>query len=341
MSGTDLLRMLVNERLAAAAEEIFVLVEKTISEYQDEVVCSKREIYQLKLQLEHLSVLKPGVQSLKADTQLVTGELLPSLQLCDIKVEQIPVLVQTEIQEHPQVKEEQEDECISPDMETDLSNSAECRLPKPEPTTSCKIFPSIAAATVSVNENTDNRWRESDGSSSPGQGHSTEVIMDQGQLAKEEESLPFCVLKDMDTVNNAVPNEWTAPLSFSDTPHTQPNHPGPSLIKTQNSWISKLEIPWNKLPASLLQALTRGTKACATDRRAMVRAVVSAMQAHCPNPNKAACIEVAKMILSKYPGTFADTTAERGVFGKSLFSLVHKLKTRIENVNRYKNCKRK
>ena len=34
MSGTQLLRLLLQERLTAAVEEIFVLVEKTISEYQ-------------------------------------------------------------------------------------------------------------------------------------------------------------------------------------------------------------------------------------------------------------------------------------------------------------------
>lgn len=61
MAGTQLLRLLVNERLAAAAEEQFGLVEKTIVEYQDEAVRSKREIIQLKKQLEQLTVLKPEV----------------------------------------------------------------------------------------------------------------------------------------------------------------------------------------------------------------------------------------------------------------------------------------
>lgn len=54
MSETQLLRVLVNERLAAAADEIFGLVEKTIEEYQDEIVNSKREITQLRQQLNIL-----------------------------------------------------------------------------------------------------------------------------------------------------------------------------------------------------------------------------------------------------------------------------------------------
>lgn len=61
MAGTQPLRLLVNERQAAAAKETFGLVERTIVEYQDEAVRSKREIIQLKKQLEHLTVLKPEV----------------------------------------------------------------------------------------------------------------------------------------------------------------------------------------------------------------------------------------------------------------------------------------
>ncbi|XP_070772582.1 zinc finger protein 239-like [Enoplosus armatus] len=143
MSGTQL----VNERLAAAAEENFGLVEKTIAEYQDEAVRSKREVNQLKKQLEQLTVLKPEVILFRADVQSVSEALHPSLQRCDIKVEQIPVLEETESQEHPQVKEEQVDQCISPDMETNTSNDAEVRLPKSEPTTNSELFTSSTAVT--------------------------------------------------------------------------------------------------------------------------------------------------------------------------------------------------
>ncbi|CAL1591428.1 unnamed protein product [Knipowitschia caucasica] len=39
----SLLRAAVNERLAAAAEEIFVLLERTIAEYEEEVCRSKEQ----------------------------------------------------------------------------------------------------------------------------------------------------------------------------------------------------------------------------------------------------------------------------------------------------------
>lgn len=61
MARTQLLRELVNERLAVAAEQIFRIVEKTIAEYQDEVVRSKKEVIRLKKHLEELSVLKAEV----------------------------------------------------------------------------------------------------------------------------------------------------------------------------------------------------------------------------------------------------------------------------------------
>lgn len=150
----------------------------------------------------------------------------------------------------------------------------------------------------------------------------------------------FTVPKNRGTIHVEL-NEWTAPLSFADTLQTEPPQPGPSLIKTQSSWISKLKIPQDKFPASLLQAMARGTRACSADRRVMVRAVVNAMREHSPNPNRADCKEVAALILLKYPGTLADANPQGGLFGKSFLTLVHTLKARIKNVNRCSKGKKK
>ncbi|CAL9695000.1 unnamed protein product [Knipowitschia caucasica] len=54
----SLLRAAVNERLAAAAEEIFVLLERTIAEYEEEV-CRSKEQNQRNQQL--LEALRPRV----------------------------------------------------------------------------------------------------------------------------------------------------------------------------------------------------------------------------------------------------------------------------------------
>ena len=61
MWGTQQLRLLVNERLAAAADEIFGLVEKTIADYHEEVLRSRNEILQLRHQIDQLTVLQPRV----------------------------------------------------------------------------------------------------------------------------------------------------------------------------------------------------------------------------------------------------------------------------------------
>ncbi|XP_042289531.1 zinc finger protein 436-like [Thunnus maccoyii] len=113
------------------------------------------------------------------DSQSVSEELLPSLRHCDIKVEE------TEI--HPQVKEEQVDKCISADIEADTSNDAEDRHPKSEPTTDWELFPSSSTETMTVN---DDKWNESDGSSSP--HRSVEVFVELEQPPRQEKSCRFC-----------------------------------------------------------------------------------------------------------------------------------------------------
>lgn len=88
------------------------------------------------------------------------------------------------------------------------------------------------------------------------------------------------------------------------------------------------------MPASLLKTTLTGQRAKPEDRRAWKRTVVSAMQEHCLNPNKAACDEIAKMIVLKYPSTFADMNEEDEQLGVGYYSLVKQLKTRVEHVNR-------
>lgn len=89
---------------------------------------------------------------------------------------------------------------------------------------------------------------------------------------------------------------------------------------------------------NLTEHIKRG-RAYPADRRVMDRTVVGAMHEHCPNPNRAACMEVAKMIISKYTLTFTDTI-EGGQLGISYFSLVNQLKTKTEHVNRNNTCDR-
>ncbi|XP_063325341.1 uncharacterized protein LOC134624301 [Pelmatolapia mariae] len=110
-------------------------------------------------------------------------------------------------------------------------------------------------------------------------------------------------------------------------PSTQPN-------VSNTSWISNFSVPWEKMPTRLSQALASGGMAHPEDRRIMIRTVVEEMRVHCPNPNRAAFGEVARAIVSKYPATFADKTAEGEQLGCGYYSLLKQLKTRVEHVNR-------
>ncbi|XP_049417357.1 uncharacterized protein LOC125879486 [Epinephelus fuscoguttatus] len=110
-------------------------------------------------------------------------------------------------------------------------------------------------------------------------------------------------------------------------PSTQPN-------ASNASWISSFSVPWEKMPTRLSQAMARGGMAPPEHRRIMIRTVVEAMRVHCPNPNRAACAEVARAIVSKYPATFADKTADGEQLGCSYYSLLKQLKTRVEHGNR-------
>uniref|UniRef100_A0A8C6U5A3 C2H2-type domain-containing protein n=1 Tax=Neogobius melanostomus TaxID=47308 RepID=A0A8C6U5A3_9GOBI len=100
MSGVQTLRALVNERLAAAAEDIFVLIERTIAEYEEELCRSKQE-NQRKQQLLD-KVLRPRVQLVRANVQIPTS---PG-----------PGLKQ-EITETPRTKEEPEEQSVKQEEE--------------------------------------------------------------------------------------------------------------------------------------------------------------------------------------------------------------------------------
>lgn len=55
MSSIQLLRVLVNERLSAAADEIFEAVKKTISGYEEELLQSKQELHRQRRMLEEVA----------------------------------------------------------------------------------------------------------------------------------------------------------------------------------------------------------------------------------------------------------------------------------------------
>uniref|UniRef100_A0A1A8R7V6 C2H2-type domain-containing protein n=2 Tax=Nothobranchius rachovii TaxID=451742 RepID=A0A1A8R7V6_9TELE len=138
MSGMEHLRRLVSERLAAAAEEIFGFVEKTVTDYQEEIVRSRSEIIQLRQQIEQLTVLQPRVFLFKEDQS------------------QPPVEEKKETQ---QVKEEQLDVCIIPDLDSDSTGDDKFTRHDSDPVTqtNSQLLPSNSSITVTINDD-DGEW---------------------------------------------------------------------------------------------------------------------------------------------------------------------------------------
>uniref|UniRef100_UPI0037E931D4 zinc finger protein OZF-like n=1 Tax=Semicossyphus pulcher TaxID=241346 RepID=UPI0037E931D4 len=102
MSKVQMMRVLFNQRLAAAAEEIFGLFERTIEEYEEEVCRSHNENERQQKLLD--TVFRPEVRLNRADVQplLATTEVPPEQQ------ERSPRLDQEDPPEPPLIKEEQE-----------------------------------------------------------------------------------------------------------------------------------------------------------------------------------------------------------------------------------------
>ncbi|XP_074489255.1 uncharacterized protein LOC141766350 isoform X3 [Sebastes fasciatus] len=111
MSAVQKLREFVNERLTAAAEEIFRVYETTIVEYEEEIdrqrrlldVVWKPEIQLNRLELPQQHVCKEEEEEVLADQQLCIQERISSLDQED--------------PEPPQIKEEQEELCTSEEGE--------------------------------------------------------------------------------------------------------------------------------------------------------------------------------------------------------------------------------
>uniref|UniRef100_A0A8C7CVK6 C2H2-type domain-containing protein n=1 Tax=Oncorhynchus kisutch TaxID=8019 RepID=A0A8C7CVK6_ONCKI len=104
MSKLQLLNVFVTERLSTAAVEIFVVVEKTIAEYQEQICRSVKENERLRRLLDMAT--KPERTSHIADFQLLTPSVPPEQQSCE--QEWSPSLGQ-EDPEPTQIKEEHQE----------------------------------------------------------------------------------------------------------------------------------------------------------------------------------------------------------------------------------------
>ncbi|XP_038580268.1 zinc finger protein 135-like isoform X2 [Micropterus salmoides] len=108
MSKVQVLRALVKQRLSAAAEEIFGLFERTISEYEQELCRSKEENQRHRKLLD--AVFQPEVRLHRAVSPADVQQLLQSRQeVAPMQPELSPSLDQEDPPEPPHIEEEQEE----------------------------------------------------------------------------------------------------------------------------------------------------------------------------------------------------------------------------------------
>ncbi|KAM9528244.1 uncharacterized protein ACWYII_040990 [Salvelinus alpinus] len=104
MSQIQLLRVFLNDRLTAAAEEIFGVVEKTVAEYQEEVVRLQR-LLDIVLQPE-INLHRADLQQRTLSVSVSEEEVPPEQQQCE---QEWSPSVGQEDPEPIQIKEEQEE----------------------------------------------------------------------------------------------------------------------------------------------------------------------------------------------------------------------------------------
>ncbi|XP_049434531.1 uncharacterized protein LOC125890098 isoform X2 [Epinephelus fuscoguttatus] len=112
MSSVEYLREFVNERLTAAAEEIFGVFKRTIVEYEEEIDRQRRLldiVWKPDIKLHRIEL--PQQHVCKEEEE---EEVLSDQQLC---IQEISTSVDQEEPEPPQVKEEQEELCTSQEGE--------------------------------------------------------------------------------------------------------------------------------------------------------------------------------------------------------------------------------
>ncbi|KAI7801440.1 hypothetical protein IRJ41_013437 [Triplophysa rosa] len=101
-----------------------------------------------------------------------------------------------------------------------------------------------------------------------------------------------------------------------------------------SNWITTFQVPWEKMAPTLRDTISVGQRPTHSDRLQMIRIIVDAIRAHCPNPTKAECSQIAKNVVAQYPKSFGDVTDEGDLLGSGYTSLLNQIKTRVEHVNR-------
>ncbi|XP_034753302.1 zinc finger protein 184-like [Etheostoma cragini] len=147
---SESLRVFVTERLAAAADEILGLMEKTITEYRDEVFRSKREILQLRRELRE----RRSEITAAADGPEVSEEMFPPQQAWNPNMEP----QQSQDLLFQQIKEEEME--LTATLEAAPSHSVQLLYSNTEGPANCQDSSSQYSVAAQVNkEEEQQEWK--------------------------------------------------------------------------------------------------------------------------------------------------------------------------------------
>ncbi|XP_029967518.1 uncharacterized protein LOC115402957 isoform X1 [Salarias fasciatus] len=338
MAAIQALREFINERLTAAAGEIFTAFEQTIVQYQEELDRQNRlleitfnppkKFHGTELQQDH-DWKEDQLFEQETNCYLEQGEPEPP----QIKEEQEePGLLQFkenhEEPEPPQIKEEQEE----PGQSYNQRNMSEL-----EPTflrsAINEVLPNLAEMSKNILE---------------------ESLQSLGIKTSDD----FKFLQESDLLTALRPiqarkllaawklrgqsDEGSSESRLLPAPPPSMNYASPSSSASSSAiscqspavdWMDTYQVPWRQFPEELIQTLQREKRPTRHMRREMVRIVASDMMQRSSSVSKRNSTEIAKRMVAKYPKSLQDNI-EGDVIGSGYDSLVKQLQNRIENMKR-------
>ncbi|XP_034092654.1 uncharacterized protein LOC117560013 isoform X1 [Gymnodraco acuticeps] len=322
MSSVEYLREFVNERLSAAAGEIFGVFEKAIAKFEEEIarqrklldIVRQHEIQLLTRELPQQHVcIEDEVLTVLTDQQLCSQERNSSLDQED--------------PEPPQIKEEQEELCTRQEEEQ-LELKQETDVFMVTLTDEESVHSGQTCAKESVDKPQIKLHRTE-----------TEIVTLDLQVIPTSSPLSsaLSVSESRSTSSgtpNSSPSQLLAIALFSSQTGNRDSSNRPSTSQVLKTWPETFQVPWEQMPQEIRSAILSGKRPKPTERRQMVRILVDEMRRYEANPTRSQCLTVIRNIIRQYPKSFADMTADWSLLGCGYTSLLIQVKNRIENVNR-------
>ncbi len=130
-----------------------------------------------------------------------------------------------------------------------------------------------------------------------------------------------------------------SPTPPASTSRESQDDPSTSSTTHQGDWFLNYQIPWDEMSKTFITTLNQGQRPSASQRREMVRFIISDIKKICEEPKRKQLEKVASAIVRKYPVAFKDTFCDRLV-GSGYESILNSLCERAHNSNRGKKAKR-